>query len=153
MSELGMQNDEIEIRIMPKAFFSQCLKNSCLLQSVVSMYIFLKLPLKYWLTIELIQNKWVDFLAIFLTNLVLFFSDWTHLGIIHLTFNLNPFFGQTRSVLLMFFRHHHYHMHHYLGLEFPRICKLLGVTLLIGRVFHIGQLKQIFPVDFEKLLN
>ena len=26
---LGMQNDEIEIRIMPKAFFSQCLKYSC----------------------------------------------------------------------------------------------------------------------------
>ena len=36
MSELGMQNDEIEIRIMPKAFFSQCLKYSCLTPFVIS---------------------------------------------------------------------------------------------------------------------
>ena len=41
-------------------------------------------------------------------------------------------------------------MHHYLGLEFPRICKLLGVTLLIGRAFHIGQ---IFPVGLKQNLS
>ena len=52
MSELGMQNDEIEIRILPKAFFSQCLKKSCLTPFVISsetyvctLYIFRMFPL------------------------------------------------------------------------------------------------------------
>ena len=97
MSELGMQSDEIEIRILPKAFFSQCLKNSCLLQSVVSMFIFLKL-LKRWLPIESVQNKWVDFLAIFLTHLVFFFFWLNPLRYIPFNLQFEPIFGQTRSV-------------------------------------------------------
>ena len=77
-----------------------------------------------------------------------------YLGTFNLTFNLYQSFWSNKVRFAHdVFRHHHYHMHHYLGLEFPRICKLLGVTLLIGRVFHIGQLKQIFRVDLKKLLN